>query len=361
MTNQAQTASLQSLGWKQSDADELLPPVADARLVRVVAQHRSGYEVADGESVIEANILSSLRKPNVDPEQRPAVGDWVWIAPADDGGQMIRGVLPRRSVLRRAAAGDKLRAQIIAVNIDWVLIVCGLDGDFNPRRVERYLAIVQDSGARALILLTKSDLCTDAAARIEDMRQVAGKDTEVIAINAKSIDTVQQLSRYLGPGNTLVLVGSSGAGKSTLTNTLLGRETMRTNTVRVHDSRGRHTTTHRALLPMPSGACLIDTPGMREIKLLGDEELDASGFDDVESLFSQCRFSDCGHQSEPGCAVIAALESGALDAGRFHSFLKLQGELAAAQARTAATEKRAAERTANKAFGKRLTEKYGRR
>jgi len=362
MPHTIQIEALRAIGWRDEDsAGSPLAPSDTARLARVVAQHRTGYEVHDGTALLEADILSSLRKPRVAAEQRPAVGDWVWISPADDGNLMIRAVLPRRSMLRRGAAGEKHRAQIIATNIDWVLIVCGLDGDFNPRRIERYLAIVQESGAHALVLLTKSDQCADPETARAEIVHVAGTGIPVIAINAKSPQTIDVLAPYLGLGNTLVLVGSSGAGKSTLTNTLLGTEKMRTNEVREHDSRGRHTTTHRALIPLPTGGCLIDTPGMREIKLLGEEALDVGSFADIELLTHDCRFSDCGHQSEPGCAINAALTAGTLDADRYHHYLKLQGEQAAAQLRAADTEKRAADRGAQKNFGKRLIEKYGKR
>jgi ribosome biogenesis GTPase / thiamine phosphate phosphatase len=357
-----QIQALRAIGWHDDDSVSMSPaPSEDARLARVVAQHRSGYEVHDGETLLDAAILSSLRKPNVAAEHRPAVGDWVWISPADDGNLMIRSILPRRSMLRRGAAGEKHRAQIIATNIDWVLIVCGLDGDFNPRRIERYLTIVRDSGAQALVLLTKSDQCDDAQTAIAEIIATAGAGVPVIAINAKAVETNAVLAPYLGLGNTLVLVGSSGAGKSTLTNTLLGIDKMRTNEVREHDSRGRHTTTHRALIPLPLGACLIDTPGMREIKLLGEEALDIGSFADIETVSAQCRFSDCGHQSEPGCAINAALAAGTLDIEHYQSYLKLQGEQAAAALRAAAGEKRVAERVAHKAFNKRLTEKYGKR
>lgn len=362
MSVEHQIKALRAIGWRDEDAAFLSQaPTENAQLARVVAQHRTGYEVHDGERLLEANILSSLRKPSVSAEQRPAVGDWVWIAPADDGSLMIRSVVPRRSMLRRGAAGEKHRAQLIATNIDWVFIVCGLDGDFNPRRIERYLAIVQDSGAHPLVLLTKSDQCADAETALAEIVGIAGSDVPVIAINAKSLATNDVLAKYLGIGNTLVLVGSSGAGKSTLTNTLLGIDKMRTNEVREHDSRGRHTTTHRALIPLPMGACLIDTPGMREIKLLGEEALDVGTFADIEALTTECRFSDCGHQSEPGCAINAALTAGTLAADRYQSYLKLQGEQAAAQLRAAAGEKRAADRGSQKAFGKRLIEKYGKR
>ncbi len=353
---------LRAIGWHDDDRAGLpadLP--ADTQIGRVVIQHRTGYEVHDGSGIVEANIPSSLRKPRIAAEQRPAVGDWVLMAPADDGGLMISEFLPRRSVLRRGAAGEKHRAQIIASNVDHVLIVCGLDGDFNPRRIERYLAIVQESGAHPVVLLTKADQQKEVAAARATVVAVAGADVPVHAINAKSVASIEVLAPYLGPGHTLVLVGSSGAGKSTLTNTLLGSEHMRTGAVRANDSRGRHTTSHRALLQLPGGACLIDTPGMREIKIYGDDALEAGSFADIDALIQACKFSDCGHNNEPGCAVNAALEAGTLDVDRYQGYLKLAAEQAAAQLRTAAADKRAAERGAHKNFGKRLVEKYGRR
>ncbi len=362
MTVESQIPALRAIGWHDDDHAGLPVDLAgDVRLGRVVIQHRTGYEVHDGEGLVTANIPSSLRKPRIAAEQRPAVGDWVLMAPADDGGLMISTFLPRRSVLRRGAAGEKHRAQIIASNVDYVLIVCGLDGDFNPRRIERYLAIVQESGATPVVLLTKADQQKDVEEARAVVVAVAGAGVPVHAINAKSVASIELLAPYLSAGHTLVLVGSSGAGKSTLTNTLLGSEHMRTGSVRESDSRGRHTTSHRALLQLPGGACLIDTPGMREIKLFGEDALEAGSFADIDALIQACKFSDCGHNNEPGCAINAALAAGELDADRYQGYLKLAAEQAAAQLRSAATDKRAAERTANKNFGKRLVEKYGRR
>jgi ribosome biogenesis GTPase len=197
------------------------------------------------------------------------------------------------------------------------------------------------------------------AAMSAGVRDALPVDVAMHAINAKEPASVAALLDYLQRGDTAVLVGSSGAGKSTLTNTLLGREKQATSAVREHDSRGRHTTTHRALIALPSGGCLIDTPGMRELKLTGDEDLAAAGFDDIEALAAQCRFGDCAHASEPGCAVRAALDAGTLDAARWENFAKLRDELAATSDTLEAQLKRKAQaRVANKALGKRLAEKY---
>ena len=236
----------------------------------------------------------------------------------------IQAVLARRSVLSRAAAGERYERQVIAANIDYVLVLTGLDGDFNPARIERYLSLTEDSGAQPVVLLSKLDTREDAAAQIDALRARLPASTPIHALNGKDPASVAQLAAYLQPGDSAVLVGSSGAGKSTLTNTLLGTVRMATAEVRSHDSRGRHTTTHRALLQLPSGGCLIDTPGMRELKLTGEENLDL--FADIEALAEQCRFADCGHGSEPGCAIQVALDSGELAPGRWRNFLKLHDE-----------------------------------
>jgi len=360
MLKAADFAALKTIGWRDQDAALLPQPFPDdAQLARVVAQHRAGYEVHDGNAVRNAHIPPSLCRPGVSAEARPAVGDWVWFSPEADGKLLIRGALARRSALQRAAAGTAHRAQIIASNIDRVLIVCGLDGDFNPRRIERYLVIVHASGASALLLLTKADQNPQAASIGEHMQQLLGAATPVLTINAKSPTTQAQLAPWLQSGQTIVLVGSSGAGKSTLTNTLLGVEKMKTGAVRRNDSRGRHTTSQRALLRLPGGACLIDTPGMREIKLLGEEDLDAGSFADIEALASGCRFRDCAHGAEPGCAIQSALASGALTAAHYQNYHKLADEQAAALVRANAGAQHSAERAAHKPFHARLQEKYG--
>ena len=317
MSNAETIERLRRIGWR----GEALPATG-RRLARVVAQHRTGYELHDGEQSFGAQPAGHFLKRSLDPGERPAVGDFVEIEPGQP--PHIVTVLPRRSVLTRAAAGERYARQVIATNIDCVLVLTGLDGDYNPARIERYLSLIEDSGAQPVVLLSKTDLHADAEERIAELRARLAPGTAIHAVNGKDPASASQLSPYLQPGDSAVLVGSSGAGKSTLTNTLLGIDKMATGAVRHHDSRGRHTTTHRALLQLPTGGCLIDTPGMRELKLTGEENLDLFG--DIEELAETCRFADCGHGSEPGCAVQAALDSGELSPDRWRNYLKLRDE-----------------------------------
>lgn len=293
-------------------------------LARVSAQHRAGYEVHDGEQVFNAQPAPKFLKRNLDPSERPAVGDFV-IVEAGAPPHIVE-VLPRRSVLERAAAGERYARQVIASNVDVVFVLTGLDGDFNPARIERYLALVEGSGACPVVVLTKHDTVApdDAESMQAELRDRLPPGTPIVAINGKNPDSVAALDRFLAPATTAVLVGSSGAGKSTLTNSLLGENRMATAATRAGDDHGRHTTTHRTLLPLPCGACLIDTPGMRELKLTGDEDLEL--FADIEALTEQCRFADCSHATEPGCAVREALDGGELDPERWRHYQKLRGQ-----------------------------------
>lgn len=319
---------LAQLGWRPDlPAAKAWAERPEGRIARVSVQHRSGYLVCDGVREFPAQAPAPWTRKGFAPEQRAVVGDFVRLHPQDD---QILELLPRSSLFRRAAAGEHLKVQPIAANIDTVLVVTGLDRDFNPRRLERYLVLVNASGAAPVLVLTKTDRCGDVAALRAQLADMEGGGVPVVAVNAKDPASVAALAPWLGPGRSVVLVGSSGAGKSTLTNTLTGREKMKTGTVRESDSRGRHTTTHRALLSLPQGACLIDTPGMRELKLTGVEDVADQVFDDIEALAADCRFRDCRHAAEPGCAVRAALEAGTLDAARLGNFLKLQAEREAA-------------------------------
>lgn len=366
-----EVAALQAIGWPVA-ADGLPEPAAwrealarhpQARPARVVEQHRSGYVVADGpERTFGVESLPEWQRPRFPPEQRAGVGDWVLIEDLAHHKPQIVALLPRRTSIKRGAAGEHYRQQLIAANVDTVFVVCGLDLDFNPRRIERYLLLVR-GGAEPVVVLTKADLAAadpTAAPEADATRaMLAEQGVAVYTVNAKDPASVAQLAAWLKPGRTAVLVGSSGAGKSTLTNTLLGEERMKTRAVRAHDSRGRHTTTYRALLPLPSGACLIDTPGMRELKPTGEEDV-AENFADIEALAAQCKFRDCRHGKEPGCAVQAAISAGTLQAQRFANYLKLSGEVAGAANRLANRRaQKAEEKVLGKAINKRLDDKYG--
>jgi ribosome biogenesis GTPase len=367
------TSPLRAIGWPadgsrlDSHWAALLAAHPRARPARVIEQHRSGYVVAEGpgagfatESPPEWQRPPSYRKDNSAAEERAAVGDWVLVQGASDRSSTIVALLPRHSAIKRAAAGEHYKQQVIAANVDVVFVVCGLDADFNPRRIERYLLLVQNSGATPVVVLTKADRTDDVPAALAQLDDLAAQGVAIVALNAKDPDRVAALDRWLQPGSTAVLVGSSGAGKSTLTNSLLGSERMKTGEVRASDERGRHTTTHRALIPLPSGACLIDTPGMRELKPTGEETVTES-FTDIEALAGQCRFRDCKHEREPGCAVRAAIADGSLDAERYAHFLKLRDEVAGAADKLATRlAQKSDEKPQGKPTNKRSDDRYGR-
>jgi len=365
-------AALQTIGWPTGTRVDpawaaLQGRHPQARPARVIEQHRSGYIVAEGpgeghatESPAEWQRAPSYRKGGLPSEDRAAVGDWVLIEGAGKKSR-IAAMFPRHSAIKRGAAGEHYKQQVIAANIDTVFVVSGLDADFNPRRIERYLLLVQGSGCTPVVVLTKADKVDDVDAALAALADLVAQGTPVLAVNAKDSGSVAALAPWLEPGTTAVLVGSSGAGKSTLTNTLLGIDRMRTAAVRESDARGRHTTTHRALIPLPSGACLVDTPGMRELKPTG-EEVVAENFSDIDALSGECRFRDCQHQREPGCAVRAAIDDGRLDAARYAHYLKLSDEVAGAATKLATRlAQKADEKVPGKASNKRPDDRYGRR
>ncbi|MBS0194625.1 MAG: ribosome small subunit-dependent GTPase A [Proteobacteria bacterium] len=349
-----------ALGWPDdARARAALESMPDGRIARVSAQHRSGYIVATGIGrEFSAQALAAWTRRDCAPEQRAVVGDWVLLEPARD---QIVALLPRRSLLQRAAAGESYRRQSIAANVDTVFVVSGLDADFNPRRLERYLLLVRASGAEPVLVLTKLDTHPDLDVA-EPLAVIAEQGVAIVRVNAKDAASVAALHPWLGVGRSVALVGSSGAGKSTLTNTLLGRQKMKTAAVRAHDARGRHTTTHRALIGLPQGGVLIDSPGMRELKPTGVESIEEGGFEDIETLAASCRFRDCAHGSEPGCAVRAALDAGTLDAARYANYRKLGEEIADAAQGFAAQLLRKAEGSARaRAYQQRHLHKYGRK
>ena len=295
---------------------------------RVALEHGKIYRVyAEGEE-LQAEISGRLRFESVTRSELPAVGDWVVITPdLNEKRATIHAVLPRRSKFSRKAAGRAVEEQVVAANVDTVFLVVGLDHDYNPRRVERYLIAALESGARPVIILSKLDLCADARSRVTEVESVA-LGVHVHPISSLTNEGVEHLNQYLGEGVTIAFLGSSGAGKSTLINRMIGREVQRVREVRAHDSRGRHTTTHRELIVLPAGGLLIDTPGMRELQLWDADAGFLETFEDVESLAADCRFSDCRHGAEPDCAVMRGIEDGTLDRGRFENYQKLQKERA---------------------------------
>jgi ribosome biogenesis GTPase len=279
---------------------------------RVATAQRDIYRLL-GEEEWTAEAAGRLRHDGT----VPAVGDWVAARVIAPGQAIVEAVLPRRTLFARRAAGTREERQAIAANLDLVFLVCGLDGDFNVRRLERYLALAAESGAAPVVVLNKADCCADLSAAIEDAAAVSG-EAPVVALTAH--EGVEELLHFVA-GRTVALLGSSGVGKSTIVNRLLGQERLRTSEVREWDRRGRHTTTHRELFPLPAGGVLIDTPGMREVQLWAGEDAVESAFDEIAELAAACRFRDCSHTGEPGCAV-----EGTADPARLASFRKLMAE-----------------------------------
>lgn len=317
---------LSPLGWSSFFQDQWqswsLPELTPAR---IAADHRGSYEVwsvpGNGWARVAGRLRHQLRE-----REFPGVGDWVALdtAPGPDQTAVIQRIFDRRTVFTRGAAGRETRDQVVAANVDLVFVVCGLDADFNLRRIERYVARVWASGALPVVVLSKADLVEDHEARAGEVR-ARTPGVEVLATSALRGDGLMELRARIAPGSTAALVGSSGAGKSTLVNALSGEETMTTAAVRSRDGRGCHTTTHRQLMLLPGGGMLLDTPGMRELRLSGEAGL-AGAFDDVMALAELCRFTDCSHGDEPGCAVRGAIETGALDDDRLSHFIRLQRE-----------------------------------
>ncbi len=317
---------LPSLGWSQTLADHLAARHPGDVPGRISTEHRGAYRLLGAGGELVAEVDGKLRHAARGRLDFPAVGDWVAYAPLDSAHAVIRGVLPRATALIRKAAGSAADEQLIAANVGVIFLMSALDGDFNLRRIERYVTLAWDSGARPVILLNKADLCADVESVLEELR-LTGWGIPVHPISSLTRDGVGALAPYLAPGTTVAIVGSSGVGKSTLTNQLLGEARQRTGGVRADDDRGRHTTTARELFVLPGGGVLIDTPGMRELHLwLGQDGLRET-FADIEELAAGCRFGDCAHDGEPGCAVRAALDV-SLDPARLENYRKLLREQA---------------------------------
>ncbi len=299
---------------------------------RVTEVHREIYKVISDKGECTARIKGSLYNETETSEDFPTVGDFVLLLYNEQGDSQIVKVLPRSSKFSRPdysghSSGyvKTILEQVVAANFDYVFILASLNYDFNINRILRYITVAWESGGTPVVLLTKADLVQDYTEQLEEIRsQATGVNVHVIS-SVKG-DGLKELNPYLKPGKTVVFLGSSGVGKSTLVNTLAGEELMHVSTIREEDSKGRHTTTHRQLLMLKNGVMIIDTPGMRELGMWDIKEGLGDAFADVEELFLQCRFSDCTHKNEPGCAILAALENHTLEPSRWRNYLQLKNE-----------------------------------
>ena len=330
MSQTALVFGLARLGWGPGFEQEF-EQYESAGFVpgRVSVQHRGAYDVLVADGEVRAGLPGKLLHDAGDKVDLPAVGDWVAVDPPDGGQSTIRGVLARRTAFTRTAASDQHRIseqQVVAANVDTVFLVQALAEDYNPRRLERYLVLAWESGAQPVVVLTKADLSGDVEGIVAEVESIA-VGVPVHAVSNMTGEGIDALRPYFAPNRTVAALGSSGVGKSTLINSLSGEEVMATGDVR-RDGRGRHTTTRRELIPVPGGGFFLDTPGMRELQLAEASGGITETFEDVTELAALCRFSDCAHQSEPGCAVQEALRDGTLDPERWTSYRKLQGELA---------------------------------
>jgi ribosome biogenesis GTPase len=359
------TSSLVALGWDAAWAEAFEPhAAAGLRPARVVAVHRETSIVRDRAGDRPAVVSGNFRFAALARSDFPTVGDWVAI----DGDDVVTSILPRRSTFRRMAPDGSRRGtslddeQVMAANVDVALLVAGLDNDFNLRRIERYVAVAWSSGVTPVVVLNKADLADDVDGRLVAVNAVA-PGVAIVAVSAWTGQGLDLLRGHLLPATTAAILGSSGVGKSTLVNVLLGEARQATGEVRGSDSRGRHTTTHRELFELPGGALLVDTPGIRALEVLGADEGVDTAFDDIRDMALTCRFSDCHHDGEPGCAIRAALDDGRLTEERLASHRKLERESARAAREgdpRARAEHRRTWKIIHKSVSEQMERKYGR-
>ncbi|MBW4563043.1 MAG: ribosome small subunit-dependent GTPase A [Mojavia pulchra JT2-VF2] len=320
--------NLDCLGWSEFFAHRFeLYRQQGFSIGRVAIEYRNTYILYTEHGELSAEIAGKFRHRAAQPQNFPAVGDWVVISTREmEGRATIHEILPRKSKFSRKSVGSRTEEQIVAANIDTVFLVSGLDGDFNPRRIERYLILAWESGANPVIVLNKADLCKSLEDYLAQVEAIA-MGVPIVTLSAINNQGLDALKAYLQPRQTVALLGSSGVGKSTITNQLKGATVQAVQPVRRGDDRGRHTTTHRELILLPSGGLIMDTPGMREIQIWAGNEGLQETFADIENLTQYCRFRNCQHNNEPGCAVQQALAEERLDYSRFLSYQKLQKEL----------------------------------
>jgi ribosome biogenesis GTPase len=348
---------LTEYGWN-SAFDAPFAPYAERGLIpaRVVRQLRDLSTLVGAGRELAGEVTGRFRHEAHGLADYPVVGDWAAIEDRGDGRALIHAILPRRSAFTRKVAGEVVEAQVAAANVDTVFLVSGLDGDFSLRRIERYLTTVWTSGASPVIVLNKADLRADLPDVIDEVGLIA-PGVPIVATSALADDPATALGPHLVPRKTVALLGSSGVGKSTLINRLLGEQRFRTAAVSdAEKGRGRHTTTTRELVRLPGGALLIDTPGMRELQLWADDDGLDRTFNEIDDLASHCRFPDCLHEQEPGCAVRAAVEAGTLKVQRWESYLKLRRELRFMEIKKDEKTRRQNEKAVGRQFAARLKE-----
>jgi len=326
--------SLESLGADATVHKSFQPYAARGLvLARVAVSQCDHYHLFTATGELPAEASGALRYRTPGPAGMPVTGDWVAVRAVDQWRAIVEALLPRKTLFSRRAAGRREDEQPVAANIDVAFLVCGLDADFNVRRLERYMTLTVEAGVEAVVVLNKADLCPDIEARLAEARAVA-RGAPVVSATTRTPDGLDAVRAFLAYGRTVALLGSSGVGKSAIINRFLGGERIRTNEVRASDGRGRHTTTHRELYPLAGGGAVIDTPGMRELQLWAGEESVEQTFDEIAAIGSSCRFRDCSHSGEIGCAVARAIAEGLLSEERVKSYRKLMAEVRRHEAMT---------------------------